>query len=147
VLKVIHTHRRKQIRISIIEEINMKTIETPNAPKAIGPYSQAVRAGDFLFVSGQLGVIPETGEFAGDTAEAQTKQAIKNIGAILEAGGCSFEDVVDATIYLTNIEDFASVNAEYSKRFDAHKPARATIEVSNLPKAAKVEIRVTAFAN
>ena len=123
----------------------MKIIETPNAPKAIGPYSQAVQAGKFLFVSGQLGIVPETGNFAGESAEAQADQALKNIGAILAEAGTSFANVADVTIFLTGIDDFNAVNAVYAGYFKTHKPARATVEVSKLPKNAKVEIRLTAL--
>jgi len=123
----------------------MKIIQTEKAPKAIGPYSQAIRAGDFLYVSGQLGLEPESGKLISDTAEMQTEQAMQNIKAILEADGSGFNDIVDTTIYLTDLTEFANVNAIYGKYFPTHKPARATVQVSGLPKNGKVEIKVTAY--
>jgi 2-iminobutanoate/2-iminopropanoate deaminase len=123
----------------------METIDTKNAPKAIGPYSQAVRAGDFLFVSGQLGIIPETGELAGEKVEDQAEQLMKNLASVLGAAGAGFENVADVTIFLKNMDDFSAVNGIYGRFFDTHKPARATVEVARLPKNAKIEIRLTAF--
>ncbi len=123
----------------------MKAIDTKYAPKAIGPYSQAIRAGDFLFVSGQLGIVPETGELAGTTATDQAEQVMKNISKVLEASGAGFKDAADVTVFLKNMGDFAAVNDVYGRYFTEHKPARATVEVSNLPKDALVEIRLTAF--
>lgn len=120
-------------------------IATAQAPAAIGPYSQAVRAGNTLYISGQLPIDPKTGEFAGDTVAEQTKQALENIGAILEAAGCNFGNVVKVTVYLKNISDFLAMNEVYGGFFNAGCPARATFAVADLPKAALVEIEAIAY--
>jgi 2-iminobutanoate/2-iminopropanoate deaminase len=112
---------------------------------AIGSYSQAIRAGNLLFLSGQISINPETNEFIDGDIEIQTEQALRNIKAILEAGSSSLEEVVKVTIYLHDIKDFALVNKIYSKYFGNSLPARACIEVSNLPKNAKLEIDAIAI--
>ena len=122
----------------------MQMINTYKAPKAIGPYSQAVKYENFLFVSGQIALDPKTGELVGSTVEEQTRQVMENIKAILEEAELNFNHVVKTTIYLKNINDFDKVNRVYGEYFPEHKPARATIEVSNLPKGALVEIEVIA---
>jgi len=114
---------------------------------AIGPYSQAIKVGNLLFISGQISIKPETNEFVDENIEVQTEQALENIKAILEAGGSSLKNVVKVTIYLKNIKDFALVNKVYSKYFEDSLPARACVEVSNLPKNAKVEIEAIAIKN
>ncbi|MCL6519334.1 MAG: RidA family protein [Armatimonadetes bacterium] len=120
-------------------------VVTSRAPAAIGPYSQAIRAGEFLFISGQIGVDPATGKFVeGDTA-AQTDRALRNIMNILEDSGATLNDVVKTTIYLADLNDFAIVNEVYARYFDTEPPARATVEVSRLPKDAKVEIEAIAW--
>jgi 2-iminobutanoate/2-iminopropanoate deaminase len=121
-----------------------KIISTPNAPQAIGPYSQAVKAGDFLFISGQLGLVPQTGVLE-EGIEAQTKRAMENIGAILKEVGCGFGDVVKTTILLSDINDFPKVNEIYSKYFTNDFPSRATYAVAALPKGARIEIEVIAY--
>lgn len=126
------------------EDSGKKIITTEKAPTAIGPYSQAVLVGDMLFVSGQLGIDPATGKFAGDSIEAQTRQVLKNIGAILEAAGLSFEDVVQSTVYLKDLNDFQKMNAVYAEFFPKDPPSRATVEVARLPLDAGVEIAVVA---
>ena len=122
-------------------------IKTDKAPAALGPYSQAVKVdcGKVVFVSGQIALNPETGELVGRTAGEQTKQVMDNIGEILREAGADLTRVVKATIYLTDIDDFGSVNQMYSTYFVSDPPARATVEVSRLPKDAKVEIDVIAF--
>ena len=122
----------------------MQMINTDKAPKAIGPYSQAVKYENFLFISGQIAIDPKTQEFISGTVEEQTKRVMENIKAILEEAGMSFDNVVKTTIYLKNINDFQKVNEIYSFYFKEHKPARATVEVSNLPKGALIEIEVIA---
>ena len=122
----------------------MQMINTDKAPKAIGPYSQAVKYENFLFVSGQIALDPKTGELVGSTVEEQTKQVMENIKAILEEAELNFNHVVKTTIYLKDISDFDKVNRVYGEYFPEHKPARATVEVSNLPKGALVEIEVIA---
>ncbi len=122
----------------------MQMINTDKAPKAIGPYSQAVKYENFLFVSGQIALDPKTGELVGSTVEEQTRQVMENIKAILEEAELNFNHVVKTTIYLKYISDFDKVNRVYGEYFPEHKPARATVEVSNLPKGALVEIEVIA---
>lgn len=128
-------------------KIKKEIIKTQKAPLAVGPYSQAVKAGNLLFVSGQISIDPKTNEFNNDNIEIQTEQVLKNIKAILEAGDSSLEDVVKVTIYLQDAKDFALVNKIYSKYFEDSLPARACIEVSNLPKNAKVEIEAIGMIN
>ncbi len=118
---------------------------TKDAPKPVGPYSQAIRAGDFLFVAGQVPVNPETGEFVTDSISIQTRQCMENIKAILAAAGSSLSDIVRTTIYLTNIQDFGDVNEAYGNYFDLNPPARTTIGVAALPKGVAIEIDVIAF--
>lgn len=120
-------------------------ISTNDAPKAIGPYSQAVRAGSLLFVSGQGHVDPATGEIvaAGDIAAA-TRRVMDNIGAILQAAGASFDHVVRTTVYLADMNDFAAMNAAYAEYFSSPAPARTTIQAARLPKDLRVEIDVIA---
>ncbi|NPA58709.1 MAG: RidA family protein [Aquificae bacterium] len=122
----------------------MQMIETDKAPKAIGPYSQAVKYENFLFVSGQIAIDPDTQEFIGGSVEKQTERIMENIKAILEEAGLNFNHVVKTTIYLTDIGDFEKVNQVYGRYFTEHKPARATVGVSALPKGASVEIEVIA---
>jgi 2-iminobutanoate/2-iminopropanoate deaminase len=118
-----------------------KTIITSGtAPKAIGPYSQAVRAGDLLFASGQIGLDPATGELVPGGVEAEARRVLDNLAAVLEAGGASFGQVVRTTIFLTDLADFAVVNRVYGERFDTEPPARATVQVAALPRGACVEI-------
>jgi 2-iminobutanoate/2-iminopropanoate deaminase len=122
----------------------MRTLHTSKAPAAIGPYSQAVEAGGFLFSAGQIGLIPETGEFAGPDIETQASQVFENLGAILEEAGVSFADVVKTTVYLENMAEFPTVNAIYAKHFTEPFPARSTVAVAGLPKGARVEIDIVA---
>ncbi len=121
----------------------MKTINTNKAPTAIGPYSQATESNGFLFCSGQIGLDPETGELR-PGIEIQTNQVLENLKAVVEAGGSSLENVVKTTIYLKNLSDFQTVNEIYGKFFEPFKPARATVEVSGLPKGALIEIDLIA---
>ncbi len=119
-------------------------IYTPNAPAAIGPYSQAVQAGNMLFVSGQIPIVPATGEFAGNDIAAQTHQSLTNIKNILAAAGYSLNDVVKTTVLLADIADFAAMNAVYAEYFTENKPARAAFAVKDLPRGALVEIEAIA---
>jgi len=121
-----------------------KIVATPNAPAALGPYSQAVWANDILFVSGQICIDPKTGEMTGKTAADQAVQVLKNVGAILESQGLSFANVVKATVFAKDMNDFKAVNEVYAKYFTADPPARAFVEVARLPKDALVEIEVIA---
>lgn len=119
-------------------------IHTPNAPAAIGPYSQAVKTGNLVFVSGQLPIDPATGAFAGDDIASQTRQSLTNVKAILEAAGYSCADVVKTTVLLADIADFAAMNAVYAEFFTENCPARAAFAVKDLPKGALVEIEAIA---
>ena len=119
-------------------------IHTEKAPAAIGPYSQAVKAGNLLFVSGQIPIDPATGAFAGDDITSQTRQSLNNVQAILEEAGYSLSDVVKATVLLADMADFAAMNAVYAEFFTENCPARAAFAVKDLPKGAKVEIEVIA---
>jgi 2-iminobutanoate/2-iminopropanoate deaminase len=122
-----------------------KTISTDKAPAAIGPYSQAIWGGDLLFISGQLPLVPETSVFPGDDVIAQTRQVLTNVRGVLESAGLDFPDVLKATVYLSNMNDFESMNSVYSEFFPTPQPARAVVEVARLPKDALVEIEVIAM--
>jgi 2-iminobutanoate/2-iminopropanoate deaminase len=121
-------------------------IATDKAPKAIGPYSQAVRAGGVLFCSGQIPLDPATGEMVTGDIARQAERVMENIGAVLAAAGLGFGDVVKSTIFLADLGDFAAVNEVYGRRFVGDPPARSTVEVKGLPKGAGVEIEVIALA-
>jgi 2-iminobutanoate/2-iminopropanoate deaminase len=118
----------------------MNAISTLDAPAAIGPYSQAIRSGDLVFLSGQVPIDPKTGELVAGDIAVQTERVLDNLGAVLAAAGSGFGDVVKTTIYLVDLGDFQIVNQTYAKRFTAAPPARATVQVSALPKGARVEI-------
>ena len=120
-------------------------ISTDQAPKAIGPYSQGVKAGGFLFLSGAIALDPATGEICGGGIAAETELVMKNIAALLGASGLGFGDVVKTVIYLANMGDFATVNAIYGRHFPEQPPARVTVEVQGLPRGALVEIEITAY--
>jgi 2-iminobutanoate/2-iminopropanoate deaminase len=122
----------------------MKAVTSTHAPVAIGPYSQAVRAGNLLFLSGQIPLDPSTGVLLRGTIEDETNRVLDNMAAVLEAGGATFANVVRTTIYLTDLADFQKVNETYGKRFSGVFPARATVQVSALPKGARVEIDAVA---
>jgi len=121
-------------------------ISTEQAPPAVGPYSQAIRAGDFVFTAGQLGLIPGTKELAGTDIESQTRQALQNLDAILEAAGSCLKHAVKATVYLTDIGEFPSMNAVYAQFFTEAPPARAAVQAAALPLGAKVMIDIVALA-
>jgi 2-iminobutanoate/2-iminopropanoate deaminase len=122
----------------------MKAITSALAPAAIGPYSQAVRAGDLVFTSGQIPLDPETGELVTGDIRKETDRVLDNLEAVLRAGGCTFANVVRTTIYVTSMADYPAVNETYGKRFTAAPPARSTVEVAALPKGARVEIDMIA---
>ena len=126
--------------------MTIEAISTDDAPKAIGPYSQGVRTGDLVFFSGQIPLDPATGDLVAGGIEEQTEQVMANMAAALEGAGIGFEQIVKTTIYLTDLGDFATVNEIYGRRFGAVPPARATVEVSALPKGAQVEIEWIACA-
>jgi 2-iminobutanoate/2-iminopropanoate deaminase len=122
-------------------------ISTEKAPKAIGPYSQAVRFNGLVFVSGQIPIEPESGEISKGNIQEQTKQVLENLKNILAAGGSSLKNVLRTTIFLTNLENYSAVNETYTKYFDGLPPARSTVQVSRLPMDAQIEIDVIASAN
>ena len=119
-------------------------ISTTQAPAAIGPYSQAIRADGYVFCSGQLGLDPATGDFVAGDVGAQAEQALRNLGAVLKAAGLTFEDVVKTTIFLADMADFAAVNDVYGRFVTDPPPARSTVAVAALPKGGRVEIEATA---
>jgi 2-iminobutanoate/2-iminopropanoate deaminase len=121
-----------------------QAVSSPAAPAAIGPYSQAIRAGNLLFVSGQIPLDPETGQMVDGDVAVQTHRVFRNLAAILEAAGASLDRVVRATVYLADMNDFAVVNEVYGTYFASPAPARATIQAARLPKDARVEIDVIA---
>ena len=119
-------------------------IKTDNAPGAIGPYSQAVKAGGFVFCSGQIPIDPATGEFVSEDVAEQTEQVLKNLSAVLKAAGTSLDNVVKTTVFLADMNDFTAMNDVYAKFFSEHKPARATVQAARLPRDARVEIECVA---
>lgn len=121
-----------------------RILSTSNAPAAIGPYAQGVQAGNLVFVSGQLPIVPATGELHAGPIGEQTRQSMENIAAILAEAGCTLADVVKTTIFLKDLGDFAEVNAAYATFFPEDSPARACVQVAKLPKDAQVEIEVIA---
>ena len=123
----------------------MQIISTPDAAQAIGPYSQAIKAGGFIFTSGQIALKPD-GEFVVGGVEAQSRQVLQNLAAILKEAGATLQDAVKTTIFLADMGDFAAVNEIYAAAFGEHKPARSTVQVAKLPKGALVEIEVIALA-
>ena len=124
----------------------MKTVfSSPDAPPALGPYSQAIGAGSFIFCSGQVPLEAGTGELVGQEVAEQTKQALLNLGAVLKSAGLSYANIVKTTVFLTDLTRFADMNAVYATFFSVAPPARSTIEVSGLPRGAKVEIEAIAI--
>ncbi len=115
-------------------------VATTGAPKAIGPYAQAVGTGDLLFCSGQIALDPATGELLGETAADQTRQALKNLAAVLAAGGSGLDRVLRTTVFLKDMADFAAMNEVYAQAFGAHRPSRSTVAAAGLPRGALVEI-------
>ncbi len=119
-------------------------IQTENAPKAIGPYSQAVRVGSLIFTAGQIGLDPQSGELIAPDIESQTRQALTNLKHILEAAGASLSDVIKTTVFLQDMTEFPQMNAVYAEFFSQNPPARSTVAVAALPKGARVEIEAIA---
>ncbi len=120
-------------------------VRTDAAPAAIGPYSQAVRAGEFLFLSGQIPLDPATGQMVEGGIEAQTRRVLENLKAVLEAAGAGLDRVVKTTVYLADLDDFAAMNAVYAEYFPENPPARAAVQVARLPKGARIEIEAIAW--
>jgi len=130
----------KNRRVSAVKDI----ISTDGAPRAIGPYSQAVRAGDLVFASGQIPIDPLTGEFVSGGIAEQTAQVLRNLTAVFEAAGVTMKQVVKTTVFLVDMDDFAAMNEVYGRFFDGEPPARATVQAARLPRDASVEIEAIA---
>jgi 2-iminobutanoate/2-iminopropanoate deaminase len=126
--------------------MSMEAIYTDQAPLAIGPYSQAIRANGFIFLSGQIPLVPETMQIIAGDIRDQTERVLENIRAVLEAGGSSLEKVVKTTVFLADMNNFTAMNEVYARYFDAHRPARSTVEAARLPRDVQVEIEVIALA-
>jgi len=124
--------------------LHREAISTDKAPAAIGPYSQAIRVGNRLYLSGQIGIDPATGQMADGGVEGQAHQTLKNLGAVLESAGFSFDDVVQAQVFLADLNDYATMNAVYETYFDESFPARAAVQVARIPRDARVEIMMVA---
>ncbi|HEU4510619.1 MAG TPA: RidA family protein [Pyrinomonadaceae bacterium] len=122
-------------------------VQTDNAPAAIGPYSQAIKAGGFVFVSGQIPIDPKTGQFVSGGIAEQTEQVLKNVSAVLEASGSSLDQVVKTTVFLADMKEFSGMNEVYAKFFSGPPPARATVAAAGLPRDARVEIEVVALVS
>ncbi len=124
-----------------------KVIHSADAPKAIGPYSQAIQAGNLVFLSGQIPLDPVSGQIVEGDIKAQTERVMENLSAVLKAAGIDFQHVVKSTIYLVDLNEFAQVNEIYGKRFHENPPARATVQVAALPRGSRVEIDLIAVVN
>ena len=126
--------------------MNKETISTENAPGAIGPYSQAIKAGGMVFCSGQIPIDPKTGDFVSDAVSEQTEQVLRNLSEVLRAAGSSLNAVVKTTVFLADMNDFGEMNEVYGRFFSENKPARATVQAARLPRDARVEIECIALA-
>lgn len=123
----------------------LDVIRSDGAPSAIGPYSQAIRAGEWVFCSGQIAIDPESGELIGGDVAAQTDRVMRNLSAVLAAAGASLSDVVKTTVFLADMNDFTAMNEVYGRHLGDHRPARATVEAGRLPKDVAVEIEAVAY--
>lgn len=123
----------------------LEPVSTPDAPGAIGPYSQAIRAGQYLFASGQIPLDPATGQIVPGGVAEQTHQVLKNLGAVLTAAGCTYRQVVKTTVYLADMGEFGAMNEVYGQYFHAPAPARATVQAARLPRDVRVEIDLVAY--
>jgi len=137
----------KILSASIRSEEMKKEVKTDKAPQAIGPYSQGIVANGFVFCSGQIPIVPQTGELNTGSIEDQTRQVLKNVSAVLEAAGTSLDNAVKATVFLQDMNDFAAMNKVYAEFFKTPFPARAAVQVARLPRDVKVEIEVIAILN
>lgn len=125
--------------------MNRESVQTDNAPKAIGPYEQAIKANGFIYTAGQIPIDPKTGNFVEGGIAAQTRQVLENLKAVLEAGGSTLDRVVKATVFLKNMADFAAMNEVYAQYLGSVKPARSTVAVADLPRGALIEIDLVAL--
>ncbi|KAL2245311.1 UNVERIFIED_CONTAM: Reactive Intermediate Deaminase A, chloroplastic [Sesamum indicum] len=137
-------HNARSCRNVLLNLGIKEAVQTQKAPAALGPYSQAIKANNMIFLSGVLGLVPETGKFVSDGVEGQTEQVLKNIGEILKASGASYSSVVKTTIMLADLNDFKKVNEIYAKYFPAPAPARSTYQVAALPMNARIEVECIA---
>lgn len=126
--------------------MNKEIVSTENAPGAIGPYSQAIKAGGMVFCSGQIPIDPATGNFVSDIVSEQTEQVLRNLSEVLKAAGTSLDAVVKTTVFLADMNDFAEMNEVYGRFFSENKPARATVQAARLPRDARIEIECIALA-
>jgi 2-iminobutanoate/2-iminopropanoate deaminase len=126
--------------------MNIKTLATEKAPAAVGPYSQGIKAGDFVYTSGQLPIDPQTGQLVQDDIQQATRVALGNVKAVLEQGGASLETVVKVTVFVKDMNNFGAINEVYAEFFTDHKPARSLVEVARLPKDGVIEIEAVAIA-
>lgn len=140
------TYNNITMEVKMSHQNQKEVLTSFNAPKAVGPYSLGIRTGSFLFLSGQLGLDPQTGDFVEGDVEEQTRQALLNIKNTLTDAGSSLNDVVKTTVFLNNMADFSKMNAIYAQFFEKDPPARSTVEVAALPKSGLVEIEVIAIA-
>jgi len=124
--------------------MDVRAISTDRAPKAIGPYSQAIAAGDLVFCAGQLGLDPATGEIVGGDIKLQTARILDNLAAVLEAAGSGLDRVTKTTVFMSDMADFPAMNEVYAQKFGAHRPARSTVPVGNLPRGGRIEIEAIA---
>ena len=122
----------------------MKALHTDNAPKAVGPYAQAIVTNGLVFCAGQIAINPQTGELEGEDITAQTNQVMKNVKAVLEEAGCTLQDIVKTTCFLASMDDYVAFNAAYGEALGDHKPARSAVAVAKLPKNALIEVEVIA---
>ena len=122
----------------------LKSIQTDRAPKAIGPYSQAITSGDLIFCAGQVALDPKTGEIVSGDIREQTRRVLDNLAAVLEAAGAGLDRVVKTTVFLTDFAEFGAMNEVYGERFGAHRPARSTVQISTLPRGARIEVEAIA---
>lgn len=125
--------------------MNREVIQTKNAPAAVGPYSQAVRVGQFVYTAGQIALDPDTGKLVADEIQAQTEQVLRNLRAVLEAADTDLQHVVKTTVFLQEMAEFSAMNEVYARFFGERPPARSTVQVAGLPLGARVEIEVVAF--
>lgn len=125
--------------------MTLELISTDKAPGAVGPYSQGIKGNNMVFTSGQLPIVPETGELLKGDIQKETKQCLENVKAVLEAGGATFKDIVKVSVYITDIKNFPLINEVYGEYFKEHKPARTLVEVSKLPKDGDIEIEAIAI--
>ena len=122
----------------------LKVVQTDRAPKAIGPYSQAIVSGDLIFCAGQVALDPKTGELVSGDIREQTRRVLDNLAAVLETAGAGLDRVTKTTVFLTDFAEFAAMNEVYAERFGAHRPARSTVQISTLPRGARIEVECIA---